>query len=106
MDYPLIWEKTEVEWQHWIWYSASLWAVMDRVTVTGNTIVELDEWDRLRIWLKMSTSITHSWDMMAKIPAAFLTWHFALLWADAGQSDNGWEAWFSYYANLIHPILS
>lgn len=105
IDYPLIWEKTEVEWQHWIWYSASLWAVMDRVTVTGNTIVELDEWDRLRIWLKMSTSIMHSWDMMAKIPAAFLTWHFALLWADAGQSDNGWEAWFSYYANLIHPLI-
>lgn len=104
IDYPLIWEKTEVEWQAWIWYSASLWAVMDRVTATGNTIVELDEWDILYIWLKMSTSITHSWDMMAKIPAGFLTWHLALLWADVESWDNWPEAWFSYYANLIHSL--
>lgn len=106
MDYPLIWEKTEVEWQAWIGYSASLWAVMDRVTATGNTIVELDEWDILYVWLKMSTSITHSWDMMAKIPASFLTWHIALLWADVESWDNWPEAGFSYYANLIHPFLT
>lgn len=107
MDYPLIWEKTEVEGEaSQPVYSASLWAVMDRVTATGNTIVELDEWDILYIWLKMSTSIKHSWDMMAKIPAGFLTWHLALLWADVESWDNWPEAWFSYYANLIHPILS
>lgn len=106
IDYPLIGEKTEVEWQHGIWYSASLWAVMDRVTATGNTIVELDYWDVLCIWLKVNTTITHSWSMMANIPAAFLTGHFALLGIDQGESDNWWEAWFSFYANLIHPILT
>ena len=104
IDYPLIWEKTEVEWQHWIGYSASLWAVMDRVAVTWNSIVELDVWDVVCMWLKMSTSITHSWSMMANIPAAFLTWHLALLGIEEWQSDNWWEAGFSYYANLIHSL--
>ena len=104
IDYPLVWEKTEVEWQHWIGYSASLWAVMDRVSATWNSIVELDVWDVVLMWLKMSTSITHSWDMMANIPAAFLTWHLALLWIDEWESDNWWEAGFSFYVNLIHPL--
>ena len=106
IDYPLIWEKTEVEWQAWIWYSASLWAVMDRVTVTWNTIVELDVWDIMWVWLKVSTSITHSWDIMGSVPAQFLTGHFAILGADVESWDNWPEAWFSYYANLVHPILS
>lgn len=106
IDYPLIWEKTEVEWQAWIGYSASIWAILDRVTVTWNTIVECDVWDYLFVWLKVSTSITHSWDMMKNIPAQFLTGHFALLWADVESWDNWPEAWFSYYANLVHPILN
>lgn len=104
LDYPLIAEKTEVEGQAGIGYSASLWAVMDRVTVTGNTIVELDVWDLLYVWLKVSTSITHSWDMMNRIPSNFKAGHIALLWADVESWDNWPEAWFSFYANLIHPI--
>lgn len=104
IDYPLVGEMTEVEWQAWTWFSASLWAVMDRVTTTWNTIVELDVWDVLRVWIKVSSSIRHSWDMLKNIPANFLTWHFALLWADVESWDNWPEAWFSFYANLIHPI--
>ena len=106
IDFPLIWEVTEVEWQAWTWYSSSLWAVLDRVTVTWNTIVECDVWDYLFVWLKVSTSITHSWDFLKNVPAQFLTGHFALLWADVESWDNWPEAWFSYYANLIHPMLS
>lgn len=105
IDYPLIWEMTEVEWEvHLPAYSASLWAVMDRVSATWNSIVELDVWDVVLMWLKMSTSIKHSWSMMANIPASFLTWHLALLWIDEWQSDNWWEAGFSFYVNLIHPL--
>lgn len=106
IDYPLLSDKTEAEWlYHDQVYSQSLWAVMDRVTVTGNTIVELDVWDLLYVWLKVSTSIDHTgWDILWKVWDRFKAWHFALLGIVTEDSDNGNEAWFNYYANLIHPL--
>ena len=108
LDYPLISDKTEV-WgmiQQQV-YSQSLWASFDRVTVTWNTIVELDVWDWIYVWLKVSTEVDHTWwEFLNKVTAdRFKNWQLALLWVDAWQSDNGWEAWFSFYANLIHPLV-
>ena len=106
IDFPLLSDKTEAEWlyQEQV-YSQSLWAVMDRVTVSWNTIVELDVWDLLYVWLKVSTSIDHTgWDILWKVWDKFKTWHFALLGIVTEDSDNGNEAWFNFYANLIHSL--
>lgn len=105
-DFPLLSDMTEVEWlYHQPVYSQSLWIVMDRVTVTWNTIVELDVGDLVYIWLKISTDLDHTWwDYLDDVPWRFKQWHFALLWMYDTDSDNGWEAWFSFYANLIHPL--
>ena len=78
---------------------------MDRVTVSGNTIVELDVWDLLYVWLKVSTSIDHTgWDILWKVWDRFKSGHFALLGIVTEDSDNGNEAWFNFYANLIHSL--
>lgn len=108
LDFPLVSDKTEAEW---ITYdgarSQSLWAVMDRVPVTANTIVELDTNDLIYIWLKANTQVQvpwEWWDYLAKVDDKYRWWHLALLWIDTNNSDNGWESWFSFYANLIHPF--
>lgn len=108
LDFPLVSDKTEAEWIYRDWArSQSLWAVLDRVTVTGNTIVELDVNDCIRVWCKVNTQVQVAWewwDYLAQVPAKYRWWHFALLWIDTTASDNWWEAWFSFYANLIHPF--
>ena len=111
LDFPLLSNKTEEEWIiHERPHSQSLWAIMDRVPVTANTIVELDVGDMIYIWMKASTTIQvpwEWWDYLDKLDSnsECRIWHRVLLWHDFNQSDNGWEAWFSFYANLIHPLV-
>ena len=110
LDFPLLSDKTEEEWiiqerPH----SQSLWAVMDRVPVTANTIVELEVWDMIYIGMKASTTVWvwwEGWDFLDKLDpnSPCRIWHLVLLWHDENKSDNGWEAWFSFYTNLIHPF--
>lgn len=101
LSYPLVWQTTEANWQQW--HSQSMWACLDRVPVNWDTIAEMEVWDVLVPWIKMSTSISHSW-MLNNIP--HVDWQMTLLWSDASDWDNGWECGFSFFADLIHPILS
>lgn len=99
IDFPLISYFTETMRQEWM--SQSLWAVVDRIPVSAHTIVELNEWDLLIVWIKLSTSVKHSWIMT---PANTIWGQISILWLSTADWDNWWECGFSFYADMIHPL--
>lgn len=107
IDNPLWWPATDIEWtqREAQGKSASLWSYMSRFPVGNSTIVEMDVWDYIWIWVKISTEVRYDWDLLWKVDD--LTWHFALLCENSHRSwwkNTGWECWLCFYANLIHPL--
>lgn len=111
LDAPLRWPATDIEWtpREQKWYSASLWAYVSRFPVWWSTIVELDKWDEIFIWCKVSSQIRYTWDLMWKIVNEIDKWEkarFALLQQLSSRSwkDQWPECWLSFYIDLIHPL--
>jgi len=107
LDFPIVWDITEAEWIITQWpYSQSMGAVLDRVPVNWWTIVELDVWDIIFPWIKISTEVKTAWmfeDWIAQ--SSLIAWHITLLWSWQEDWDNWSECWFSYFVDLIHPLV-
>lgn len=104
LDFPLIWDKTEAEWMVYSdAYSQSMGSILDRVPVNWDTIVELNVWDVILPWVKLSTEVKHAWLMEAWV--WLMPWQMTLLWSWQEDWDNGSECWFSFFVDLIHPLV-
>lgn len=103
LDFPLIWNKTEAEWMVYSdAYSQSMWAILDRVPVNWDTIVELNVWDIILPWVKISTEVKHSWLMEQWV--WLMWWQMTLLWSWQSDWDNWDECWFSFFVDMSHPL--
>ena len=107
VDNPLWWPATDIEWtqREAQGKSASLWSYVSRMPVAWTTIVELKVWDYICLWVKVSTEVRYTWDIMWKVDDK--VWHFALLCKNSSRSwwKNTWpECWLSFYASLMHPL--
>lgn len=107
IDAPLWWPATDVEWtqREANWKSASLWSYVSRMPVSWSTIVELDKWDYVWLWVKLSSEVRYSWDLLWKMDDYVA--HFALLCKNSSRSwwVNTWaECWLSFFVDLIHPL--
>lgn len=114
IDWPLFSKKTETEWQPWDGYSASLGAYMDRVPIWWTTILELNAWDVLFMWVKVSAEVTYwqRWNQndgdifhTVNDDTDYNYWHYAVLWRIGWSDARIWgERWASIFASLIQPI--
>lgn len=102
LDFPIIWELTEAEWIVYAQpFSQSMWAVLDRVPVNWDTIVELDNWDWIRPWVKISSEVKTIWMLW---DSWTVPWHAALLWSWQSDWDNWDECWFAFFVDMIHAL--
>lgn len=107
IDAPLWWPATDIEWtqREANGKSASLWSYVSRMPVWWNTIVELKTGDIICVWVKISSEVRYTgdllWDMDDYTP------HFALLCKNSSRSwwVNTWpECGLSFYVDMIHPL--
>lgn len=108
------WEMFKIDYPQWAlecdvediqWKSASLWAFVSRFAVSGNTIVELNKWDWVCMWCKVSTQVDYHWDVLWKITDK--TGHIAFLCKNSHRSwgkDIWPEPGLSFYVDLVHPL--
>lgn len=88
--------QTEAQW--WDWTSASLWVSLQRMWCSWYTLVDLEEWDILFLWVKWQTLTqylnwkTFNWDQWL--------WYVAILWTN--WSWNVWDAWAQITAYKVY----
>lgn len=93
-------EWTETSWVGW--KSASLWAVLDRMPCQDNTIIILEPWDILFLWMKWQARTLYEWDNLVRNEWWDEWWEIAMLWAVGNQA---WvDIWAQIWANLKYSL--
>lgn len=90
-------KRTEVDGVQW--KSASLGWVLDRMNCWGSTIIEMEEWDMLMLWVVVQASTSYDWEYLNWDSSE---WHFAVIGMSGSQAWVG--LWAQIYAYLLQPL--